>query len=93
MPSCSKCSKTSELVACTPVISGAGSLPSILELAYMVNLEYYADIKYDCIHEIPENTKAKIKISEMVEFLENRKWELVTRTNHKGICLKFNRRL
>jgi len=50
----------------------------------MVNLEYYIDIGYSCIHKIPEDEKAKIKIKEMVDFLHSRKWQLGTRTNYNG---------
>ncbi len=56
----------------------------------MVNLEYYIDIDYSCIHKIPENGKAKIKIEEMVDFLDSRKWELGGRTNYNGKNIVFH---
>jgi len=84
MPSCSKCTELRKSITNTPVVSGAGSYPSTLELGYMVNLEYYTDIKHSCIHEIPENENAKIKIKEMVDLLDSRKWELGTRTSYEG---------
>lgn len=82
MPTCVKCAEFRKVK--TPVVSGAGQYPSILELAYMVNLEYYIDMKYSCIHEIPEEKSAKIQIKEMVDFLEARKWQLGTRTHYLG---------
>lgn len=50
----------------------------------MVNLEYYADIGIDCIHEIKEVDKAEIKIKEMTDFLDSRKWQMGTKTNYNG---------
>ncbi len=84
MPSCSKCTELRKSIANTPVVSGAGSYPSTLELGYMVNLEYYININVSCIHEIPENGNAEIKIKEMVDFLDSRKWQLGTRTSYNG---------
>ena len=82
MPACAKCVEIRKLK--TPVVSGAGQYPSILELAYMVNLEYYLDMQYSCIHEIREDNSAKIPIKEMVDFLDARKWQLGTRTQYLG---------
>ncbi len=82
--SCQKCTDFDEKVRKAPTISGSGLHPTTLELAYMVNFEYYVDINYDCVHKIPESKSAKIKISEMIKFLEEKHWELVTRTNYEG---------
>lgn len=84
MPVCSKCADLRKSIANTPVISGAGSYPTTLELAYMVNLEYYVDISVECIHEIKEVDKADIKIKEMTDFLDCRKWQMGTKTSHNG---------
>lgn len=84
MPVCSKCSDLEKSIKQTPVVSGRAQYPSTLELAYMVNLEYYIDISYDCIHKIPESDKATIKIKQMVDFLERKKWKLGIRTNNDG---------
>jgi hypothetical protein len=82
MPACAKCVEIRKLK--TPVVSGAGKYPSILELAYMVNLEYYLEMQYFCSHEIPEDKSAKIPIKEMVDFLDAKKWQLGTRTKYLG---------
>jgi len=83
MPACAKCVEIRKLK--TPIASSAGQYPSVLELAYMVNLEYYLiDMQYFCIHEIPEDKSAKIKIKEMVDFLDAKKWQLGTRTHYLG---------
>lgn len=84
MVACSKCADLSKSIAKTPVIPGPGSYPTTLELAYMVNLEYYADINIKCIHKIKEVDKAIIKIKEMVDFLDSRKWQMGTRTSYNG---------
>lgn len=82
--SCSKCRELHTSVRNTPVVNGAALNPSPLELAYMINLEYYIDMDHSCIHKILENTKAKVTIKEMADFLDSRKWQLGTRTNYNG---------
>ncbi|CAG2164421.1 unnamed protein product [Oppiella nova] len=90
MPMCSKCQQIRKSIANSPVVSGGGAYPSTLELAYMVNLEYYIDIKYDCVHEIPEVKGLKIPIIEMVNFIEKKKWEVGTKTSYNGFkCTSF----
>ena len=84
MPPCSKCKELRSSIANTPIIPNTGAYPSTLELAHMVNLEYYTDINYSCIHEIPEDRNAKIKVKEMVDFLHSRKWQLGTKTSYNG---------
>jgi len=87
--SCQKCTDFNK-VRKAPTISGPGLHPTTLELAYMVNLEYYVDMRYDCVHKIPESKGAKIKTSEMIEFLEEKHWKLVSRTNYEGFkCSSF----
>ena len=89
MPDCQKCRDIDRKVAKTKV-SGAGQIPTTLELAHMVNLEYSIDIN-KCVHEIPESKNAKIRISDMVEFLEERNWHVGTQTNNEGkVKLRFH---
>lgn len=66
-----------------------GSYPSILELAYIVNLEYYMnDMSYMRFTDIQEPSnwfsQAKVPVKEMVEYLQSRKWQIGTRTHLKG---------
>jgi hypothetical protein len=77
---CSKCCELRKLISKTPVVSGEASYPSIKELAYMVNLEYYIQMHYRCIHEIPENNKVK----DILKFLDDRKWQMGTRVSNEG---------
>lgn len=88
--SCNNCSTLHKLIRNIQGVSGAGVYPSTLELAYMVNLEYYTDITYSCVHKIPEDGKAVIKIKEMVDFLDSKNWQLGIRTNYNGFkCSSF----
>jgi hypothetical protein len=82
--SCQLCSDLHDKVRKERTVSGSGSPPTTLELAYMVNLEYYVDMRHNCVHNIPESKNAKIKINDMVKFLEERHWELCTRTKYSG---------
>ena len=64
-----------------------GCYPTTLELAYMVNLEYYVKIgSTNCIHEIPEVGKARIPVSEMVAFLDANKWRIQVKTSYEGMA-------
>jgi hypothetical protein len=82
--SCQLCSELHAKVRKAQTVSGSGSHPTTLELAYMVNLEYYVDMLHNCVHKVPESKKAKIKINDMVKFLDERHWQLGTRTNYNG---------
>ncbi|CAJ0583628.1 unnamed protein product, partial [Mesorhabditis spiculigera] len=65
-------------------------IPTTLELAHMVNLEYYLEKKHDCVHDIPESNGAIIKVGEMVRFLDDRLWKVVSRTDYEGFnCTTF----
>lgn len=81
---CSKCCELRKLISKTPVVSGEAGYPSIKELAYMVNLEYYIQMHYRCIHEIPEDAKACIKVKDLLKFLDDRKWQMGTRVSNEG---------
>uniref|UniRef100_A0AC35GW03 Fungal lipase-like domain-containing protein n=1 Tax=Panagrolaimus sp. PS1159 TaxID=55785 RepID=A0AC35GW03_9BILA len=88
--SCQKCVDLYNRVKKATIASRQSTFPSVLELAYMVNLEYYIDMKYDCIHNIIESKNAKIKISEIIQFLDERHWQLGTRVADKGFkCTSF----
>ena len=86
MAPCNKCSKLTSEIRATPVtVEGPGSYPTTLEVAYMVNLEYYVKIgSTHCIHEIPEVKKARIPVSEMVGFLDANKWRMQSITSNEG---------
>ena len=85
---CNNCSILHKSIINTPVISGAGTYPSTLHLAYMVNLEYYVKMDYRCIHEIPESENAIIKVKDLVKFLDDNKWQMGTRTSNEGTIKK-----
>ena len=83
---CYKCSKLLSEIRAIPATESSGSYPTILELAYMVNLEYYVKIgSTDCIHNIPEVKNARIPVSEMVGFLDENKWAIQAKTSHGGM--------
>ncbi|CAJ0925465.1 unnamed protein product, partial [Mesorhabditis belari] len=88
--SCQRCKELYARVRRAQTVSDSGSHPSTLELAYMVNLEYSIEMSHDCLHKIPESRKATIKVKDMVEYLDERNWELCTRTKNKGFtCSSF----
>lgn len=89
MPRCVKCDNLRKSISNATVTDGAGSNPSILELAYMVNLEYYVDPKHNCIHEVPVDKNAPISVEAMIEFLASRKWRICTKTMYEGERLLF----
>jgi hypothetical protein len=80
---CPKCSAVRNAVK-KRVIPGAGGYPSTKELAYMVDLEYYIQMNYACIHEVPEDEKAQIKVKDLIKFLDDKNWQLGTRTSNEG---------
>ena len=86
MAPCNKCLKLRSEIRAAPAAEASGSYPTILELAYMVNLEYYVKIgSTDCIHNIPEVKNARIPVSEMVGFLDENKWAIQAKTSHGGM--------
>ncbi|CAJ0946708.1 unnamed protein product, partial [Mesorhabditis belari] len=88
--SCQRCNELYARVRRAQTVPDSGSHPSTLELAYMVNLEYSIEMSHDCLHKIPESRKATIKVKDMVEYLDERNWELCTRTKNKGFtCSSF----
>jgi hypothetical protein len=87
---CRECSAVQQAVKSRAPISGAGSYPSVRELAYMVDLEYYIEMSYRCIHEIPEKDNAVIKVKDLVKFIDENNWQMGTRTCYEGFhCTTF----
>ena len=46
----------------------------------MVYLEYYIQISYSCIHEIPTNEKIK----DLIDYIDKKNWRMGTRTCYEG---------
>lgn len=85
---CQQCSARDERIRQARQVEFATD-PSILELATMVNLEYYLDMRHSCLHDIPESHGAKITVKDMVRYLDERMWTVVTRTKYEGEHIPF----
>ena len=82
---CSKCLELRQSIKKTPLVPGASGYPSIKELASMVYLEYFIQIGFLCIHEIPANEKVK----DLIDYLDKKNWQMGTRTSYEG-KIKYN---
>ncbi len=84
--SCASCKAVKKSAKGSSSSSTTSKFPSVLELAHLVNLEYYVQFSAGCIHQIDKNLtkKDEVSITEMLKYLDTHKWELRAHEEHGG---------